>query len=247
MTSSSQQHVNPLPGRAIVTGAARGIGAAISQALARQGFEVVGIDHQWPAGRAAGANERTVDLADLDAIEEFARSLTDEPGVLSILVNNAALTVRGPLAELAASDIARIVRVDLEASLHLCRLLIPSMGPGSSIINVTSVRASRGFANDAPYIAAKGAMESLTRALAVELGPAGIRVNAVAPGIIETDMNRTTLAQAEVRERLRSQVPLGRLGSPEDVARAVEFLVSPAAEYVSGAVLPVDGGWATGR
>lgn len=180
-----------------------------------------------------------VDVTDSDAVAGIAASLSR----VDCLVNNAAINRRALLSDLD-DDLWRTVQeVNLAAPVRIIRQFLPILAtPGASVVNVSSIRARRGFAADSAYIAAKGGIEAVTRALAVELGPSGIRVNAVAPGAIETDINAEVLADPAHRERVLNGVPLRRLGRPDDVAAAVLYLAGDGAAFVTGTVLTVDGG-----
>lgn len=222
----------------VITGAARGIGLAIADGCERAGAEVVGLDREPPNSPVSWRFER-VDVTDSDAIAGIAESLSR----VDCLVNNAAISRRALLSDLD-DDLWRTVQeVNLAAPVRIIRQFLPILAtPGASVINVSSIRARRGFAGDSAYIAAKGGIEAVTRALAVELGPSGIRVNAVAPGAIETDINAEVLADPAHRERVLNGVPLRRLGRPDDVAAAVLYLAGDGAAFVTGTVLTVDGG-----
>ncbi|MCE9656917.1 MAG: SDR family oxidoreductase [Burkholderiales bacterium] len=233
------------PTLALVTGAARGIGAATASRLAAAGWRVLGIDREW-GSVPADIETLTVDLSDRGAIQHLVGQLSDR-GTISALVNNAGLSPRAALGDLSDETLDQVLQVDLLAAIQITRGVLHQLAENSSIVNVTSVRASRGFADDVAYTAAKGALESITRGLAVELAPRGIRVNAVAPGIVQTAMNETKLRDAAVRDELVSAVPMGRLGTVDEIAAVIEFLVSDAASYVSGTVIAVDGAWSAGR
>lgn len=233
------------PTLALVTGAARGIGAATSARLAAAGWRVLGVDRDWDSA-PEGMETLTVDLSDRDAIQQLIGQVSDR-GEISAVVNNAGLSPRAALGDLTDETLDEVLQVDLLAAVQITRGLLPRLAENSSVVNVTSVRASRGFANDVAYTAAKGALESITRTLAVELAPRGVRVNAVAPGIIQTAMNATKLSDSAVRDELVSAVPMARLGTADEVAAVIAFLVSDAASYVSGTVIAVDGAWSAGR
>lgn len=243
-----------LDGRtALVTGASRGIGAAVAVALDAAGARV-----------AVMARDRS-------RLDEVARSLTNDPVVLAadladpasparlaaeargalghvdILVNNAAAAVRAPTTDLDAALVDMLFAVNVRAPLLLIAALIPAMaehGHGS-IVNLSSVSGLVGTPNRAAYAATKGAIDAATRSLARELGPLGIRVNSVAPGVVDTDLWARNKAVPGVVESIEAQTPLGRWGRPDDVADVVVFLASDAARFVTGATLCADGGMAT--
>jgi NAD(P)-dependent dehydrogenase (short-subunit alcohol dehydrogenase family) len=235
---------------AVVTGAARGIGAAIARELARQGLRVHAVDREpmEPTVAAAPGSGSVVpwvcDVSDPEPVARLVRDVAAQDGRVDVLVNNAGISRPAPVAALEPAVLDEVLATNLGAALLLTKALLPLMGRGSAVVNVTSLRAARGFPDDVAYIASKGALEAATRALAVELGPQGIRVNAVAPGAIATDLNAARLAEPGVEERVLGRIPVGRLGRPEDVARVVAFLVGADAGFVTGAVVAVDGGQA---
>jgi 3-oxoacyl-[acyl-carrier protein] reductase len=213
--------------RAFVTGASRGIGAAIAGALAGAGAEVVAGYRERakvPFGRPFRCDQRDPRLP---------------PGPLHILVNNAGIWIPTPvLGEEWEANWEAVLDVNLKGVARLCRLFAAQAREGACIVNVTSRAAHRGEAGYSAYAASKAAVNALTKSLATELGPRGIRVNAVAPGWVRTDMTAQALAAAPLPE----PIPLGRVADPEDVAGPVLFLCSDLARYVTGVVLDVCGG-----
>jgi 3-oxoacyl-[acyl-carrier protein] reductase len=234
---------------ALVTGASRGIGRAIAEALAAAGATVIGTA-TTPEGAAAigerlaarGGRGAVLDVGDAAAVEALVEDITRTHGKLSVLVNNAGITRDTLAMRMKDDDWAAVIDTNLSAVFRLARAVMRGMMKARQgrIINVTSVVGSSGNAGQANYAAAKAGVAGMSRALARELGSRGITVNCVAPGFIDTDMTRALNEQQT--QTLLGQIPLGRLGQPDDVAAAVVFLASAAGAYVSGATLHVNGG-----
>ncbi len=246
-------------GLVIVTGGSRGIGAAICKRLAADGYAIA-VNYASDAAaagatvagiEAAGGKARAfqADVADANAVRRLFAEAAESLGPLAGLVNNAGSLGRtAPVVEQDAADLTRLFAVNAIGTM-LCgkeaalRLSTRRGGAGGAIVNVSSIAARLGgLPGLAPYAASKGAVESFTKAFATEVGAEGVRVNAVAPGMIETDMTGDLLSQPGARDRIASITPLGRVGAPGDIAEAVAWLMSPAAAFVTGSVLTVSGG-----
>jgi NAD(P)-dependent dehydrogenase (short-subunit alcohol dehydrogenase family) len=237
---------------ALVTGASRGIGAAIARALDRAGARVALAARDKARLEAVASTLSndpvvlTCDLAGIDAPARLAAQCLDILGPVDVLVNNAAIAHRGPAVDLDAGVIDRLHALNVRAPLLLVAALLPGMverGRGS-IINLSSVSAVIGTPKRAAYAASKGAIDGATRSLAVELGPMGVRVNSVAPGVVDTDLWAKNKAIPGVVERIEAQIALGRWSVPDDVADVVVFLASDASRYITGETISVDGGMA---
>jgi 3-oxoacyl-[acyl-carrier protein] reductase len=235
---------------ALVSGASRGIGAAIALSLAQEGYTVVGtatsqsgvdqINKQLGAlGKSRGV---VLDVCDKVACEQVIDQVTQELGGLHVLVNNAGITKDMLAMRLKDEDWEQVIATNLSAVFRLSKAAIrPMMRQRyGRIINITSVVGASGNAGQSNYAAAKAGVAGMTRSLARELGSRAITVNCVAPGFIQTDMT-AQLSEAQT-QGLLSQIPLGHLGSVQDVAHAVSFLASPKASYITGQELHVNGG-----
>ena len=236
---------------ALVTGASRGIGRAIALELGRRGARVVGTATSAAGAQsisaalaAAGVQGRGVvlDVADAAAVEACLKDVEAQEGTPSILVNNAGVTRDGLLLRMSAEDWQVVIETDLSAVYRTCKAVMRGMMKArrGRIVNIASVVGVMGNAGQANYAAAKAGMIGFSKSLAREVGSRGITVNVVAPGFIVTDMT-DALGEA-AREALLKQVPLGKLGSAEDIAHAVAFLASPQAGYITGETLHVNGG-----
>lgn len=242
------------PGGALVTGGAKGIGRGIAERLARRGdtvfiADIAGADATAAELCAEGLDVRPVglDVSDADALRRAVERI-DREVPLATMVNNAGIGWIRPLVDVSPEDFDRLMAINLRAVFFgiqaAARVMIPR-GAGC-IVNTASTSAfSASTSPMVPYDTSKGAVRMLTIAAARELAPHGIRVNAVAPGTVNTDLVRSVLGESRAAEQSGTLIPLGRLGEPADIAAAVDFLSSEAASYVTGHVLVVDGGWLT--
>ena len=227
---------------ALVTGASRGIGHAIAEALALQGAKVVGTATSEAGAKSVPGIGRVLNVRDAAQTDALVESIQKELGDIQILVNNAGITRDNLALRMKDADFDEVIETNLRSVFRLSRAVMRGMMKArwGRIINITSVVGASGNPGQANYAAAKAGVAGMTRSLAAELGSRNITVNCVAPGFIDTDMTRAL--PDEQKKALLAHIPLGRLGSPQDVAAAVAYLASPAAGYVTGAVLHVNGG-----
>ena len=225
---------------ALVTGASRGIGRAIAEELAKQGAKVIGTATSEEGAKKI--NGRVLNVRDPAQCDALVEAISKEVGDIAILVNNAGITRDNLALRMKDAEWDEVIETNLRSVFRLSRAVLRGMMKArwGRIISVTSVVGASGNPGQANYAAAKAGIAGMTRSLAREIGSRNITVNCVAPGFIDTDMTRA-LPEAS-RQALLGQIPLGRLGTPQDVAAAVAYLASPAAGYVTGTVLHVNGG-----
>ncbi|WP_442588719.1 SDR family NAD(P)-dependent oxidoreductase [Pedobacter sp. AW31-3R] len=236
---------------AIVTGGASGLGFAISRKLVEEKVRTVIIGRNEDSLRAAVAelgelcSYKVLDLQQITEIPDCISSIAAELGTIDILVNNAGINQKKPFLEVTDTDFYHIIHTNVLAVFAMSRevsKVMISAGSGA-IVNISSMAAQYGIPKVIAYTAAKSAIEGMTKAMAVELSPLGIRVNCVAPGFIKTAMSSKALdSDPERKSKVLSRTPMGYLGLPEDVAGAVYYLSSESSKYVTGVIVPVDGG-----
>ena len=246
MTNTSDKKI------ALVTGGGSGIGLAIARSLVESGMQVliVGRDEeklQKACAELGGEAEAfACDLSDLSAIPGLVQRIADRYGKIDVLVNNAGINMKKEFVEVSDEEFQNILLTNLTAVFALSREVVKRMldtGTKGSIINISSMASQYGIPKVIAYTASKSAVEGMTRAMATELSPKGIRVNCIAPGFIATDMSAKALNNdPERKAKALGRTPMGILGQPSEVGAAVAFLASDAASYITGVVLPVDGG-----
>lgn len=232
-------------GTAVVTGAGRGIGRTVAHRLRRDGYDLLVVDRDGDTAACVAAEvegrSAVIDVTDADAVA----TLTALAPECTALINNAALTLYTSLLETPVHEARLVLDVNLVAMLSGAQALAPTIAAngGGAIVNLSSITARAHPPNTGLYSASKAAVEQLTRGLALELGPAGVRVNAVAPGTVPTEGSHAHYGQGDTLTRRAAVHPLGRLGVTDDIANAVSWFCSPESSYVTGQVLAVDGGY----
>jgi gluconate 5-dehydrogenase len=240
---------------ALVTGGGGGLGFAIATGLARAGARVAINGRNASKLEAAAAHlaadgfeVRVVpfDVTDRNAVNAGVAELSRVTGGIDILVNNAAVNKRGPLDGYADADWRDLMAANVDGPLHVTQAVLPGMKVrrAGKIINICSLASDLGRPNIVPYAVSKGALKQFTRALAVELAPYNIQVNGIAPGFFRTEMNAALVNDADFSAWVARRTPAGRWGEPPEIAGAAVFLASPAADYVTGTIVHVDGGFA---
>lgn len=249
-TTTSADHTS-VPRSALITGASRGIGRAIAQALAKEGYrlyltchhsekELTELSHCLSETYNVACTPIIADMGDIQAVNEVFAQIYD----LTLLVNNAGVSHIGLLHEMAAEEWQTLMNVNLNALFYTCRLAVPMMlkRHAGHIVNISSVWGNVGASMEVAYSASKGGVNAFTKALAKELAPSGIQVNAIACGVIDTDMNRCF--SEEELSALRAEIPADRIGQPSEVAELLLSVVN-APSYLTGQVITLDGGWQT--
>jgi glucose 1-dehydrogenase len=239
---------------AIVTGAARGIGLAIARRYVAEGARVTLADIDAAAGEAAAralgsARFLATDVGDAKSAEDVVAETCHAFGDLDILVNNAGIIHGADFLELAEADFDRVLRVNLKGAFLVgqaaARRMVAQVRAGKppgSIINISSINAVVAIANHTPYCVSKGGIDQLTKVMALSLAPYGIRVNAIGPGSIMTDILKAVATDKEAKRRILARTPLGRIGEPDEIASIAVFLASPEASYMTGETIYADGG-----
>ncbi len=242
--------------KALVTGASRGIGRGIALALALQGADVI-INYRSNKAEADKVVEEikkmgrqsvavAADVSNSQQVAKMFEYVKNQWGKLDILVNNAGIVQFADFEQLAEEQWDQVIDVNLKGQFLCSQQAVKLMGSGAKIINIASIASGGvgiGFSRVSHYTASKGGVVALTENLALDLGKKGINVNAIAPGVIDTDMTKDMLSDEQTKQGLMARIPKGRVGKPEDIGAAAAFLASDEADYITGAVLYVDGGW----
>jgi gluconate 5-dehydrogenase len=240
---------------AVITGGSKGLGLAIAAGLASAGADIMLVNRNAEEGKEAAkdlasdygvkANSFSADVGDLQKTEAMAKAAVDAYGKIDILINSAGINIRGPIDELTLDDFTKVMHVNVTGTWLCSRAVVPFMKKSGSgkIINLASTLGLVGLSNRTPYTSSKGAVVQMTRALALELAPFNINVNAICPGPFLTQMNLPIADTEEGKKFVVGATALGRWGKLEEIQGAAIFLASDAATYMVGSMLTVDGGW----
>jgi len=235
---------------AIVTGAARGIGQSIAIELARNGASVVVSDiipGDTTINKIKNLKQKSIfiktDVSNKQQVENLIQQTIKKFKKIDILVNNAGIFIPGETKKLTEKDWDKTININLKGNLLCSQAALKHMKKGASIINISSVAGIKGYSQAAAYCASKGGIRLLTKSLAAEYGPQGIRINSIHPGIIETAMTKGILSDKKTKQGMLTKLPLKRTGKPIDIAGPTVFLASDASSYITGEEIIVDGGW----
>ena len=242
---------------AVVTGASSGLGVAFAKALAEAGADVVlgarrtdRLDETGALVTAAGRKYAalTTDVTKVEDCEALIALAIEKFGRVDILVNNAGIVMQNPIDKIVEEEWDKVLDVNLKGQFLCIQNALPLMRSGSKVVCISSIASGGvgvGFGNIAHYAASKGGVLGMVEDLAIEFGKRGININAVAPGVIESDMTSSMLADPATKSGMEARIPKGRVGKPADIAAAVTFLSTDEADYITGTVIYVDGGWLT--
>lgn len=242
--------------KALVTGASRGIGRGIALSLAKAGASVA-VNYHSKAQEAEavvaeikklGVDSFSVpaDVSNRQEVTKMFEEIKNKFSQLNILVNNAGIVYMNPIDKITEEEWDRVLNINLKGQFFCVQEAVKIMPIGGKIINISSIASGGvgvGFGNIAHYAASKGGVIAMVEDLAIELGPRGININAIGPGIIETDMTTSILADEKTKMGMLARIPKGRFGNPEDIGATTVFLASDEADYITGSVIYVDGGW----